>query len=219
MAEISRKENMPNDLFNQIYGNAQNYAQELRTGMPALPAPPQISQDVSQYTKILGDIAQGDRAQSSVKGMVGAAQEETSYQEKLRAAAEANAKAAKAAKKENIRRVRKDDGGFDFYDENNQLISAYEYANLADKDISEVLADSMNPEDDKLLNDYEGMKEFWAAANFLDAGKGDAKQKLAAKQAMKSYEKDNPGISKMSQIDVLKRFRQKWGAAFGMLGR
>ncbi len=221
---------MPNDLFNQIYGNAQNYAQELRTGMPDLPAPPQISQDVSQYTKILGDIAQGDRAQSSVKGMVGAAQDEASYQEKLRSASKASQKEAKP------KRVPKSDGGFDFFDEAGNPISAYEYARLNDTDIVTVLKDSMNPEDVKLISDYSGMNDYWARAQSMKQSDLQEVEKAldmdeeADDNPINEWEEDddkfkiydhlkrNPELRKLSFGEQRDAFMRKWGAAFGVKG-
>lgn len=150
---------MPQDeMFQKIMDQAQQYGAQARGELPASPGVPQLNMDMSNTRGMYDTILQGERAGGMASGLAGQA----TYAHEQAAAAAAAKKAAKPKK------LPKSDGGFDFLDAEGNPISAYEFSLLEEKDLSEVLKDSMNPEDQKLVQDYDGLKQFWNASAALE---------------------------------------------------
>jgi hypothetical protein len=223
---------MPQDeMFNKIYSQAQDYAAQVRGQLPTAPVAPTISQDISQLQGINETLAQGDRNKGMVTGMEGQAQNEYAWEEMARKQAAATKAAAKPKK------VPKSDGGFDFFDANGAPISAYDYARIEGTDIASVLGDSMNPDDQALIADYAGLKDFWDASQKLasrgkiDTSKfkvdtdsegnealldesGNVIKKDDPRMTYYLYTLENPTLKNMTLDETRKAFMKKWSRAY-----
>jgi hypothetical protein len=230
-----------NEMFQNIMAQAQEYASGIRAeagATPAAPAPYTMSMDISGLQGINNTLAQGGRNAKMVQGGVGQAKNQYGWEEeeKKRAAAEA-ARAYAEQKAKKAVRVPKDDGGYDFFDGDGKPISALQFAQLNDTDVVSVLKDSMNPDDAKLVSDYENMREFWDAAqrvggmgkvdinNYKVEDDGEGGQVLLdendnqissedPRYVYYSYIKQNPEIEKMSLDQTRRAFMKKYSRAF-----
>lgn len=117
------------------------------------------------------------------------------------------------AKKTNYQRVKKADGGFEFYDGNGKSISAYDYANATGKRPSEVLADSENPIDIGYLEDYNNLQEYMQAKlNAKTNSKFKAKAENIEKQVKEAFGKDLAG---MNPQQLIEEFKQAYPTVYG----
>lgn len=116
----------------------------------------------------------------------------------------ANAKrAASAGGRGKPQRVRKEDGGFAFFDENGNEISAKQFAELTGNTTTDILSDSENPIDIQYLNDYKNLQDFMNAATTGDRDTLDA------------YYQQNNNLRSLSPADVIKQFRQAYPTVYG----
>lgn len=113
---------------------------------------------------------------------------------------------ADKADKSKYRRVKKDDGGFGFFDPTGKEISAYDYAIATDTVPSKVLEDSENPIDQQYLEDHNNLQEFLSAVY----NKDDV--------AKEEYYNANPDLRSLSPAEVLKRFKQAYPTVYAQGG-
>jgi hypothetical protein len=227
---------MPQDeMFQNIMNQAQQYGGEVRAGMAPTPVAPVVSQDTSQYENILNTISGGKTNSSMLSGMAQQAGNDYEWQErgKQQAAAAARKKyEEEQAKKTDVKRIPKADGGFDFVDGAGNPISAYDFALAKGTDVANVLSDSMNPDDMRLIEDYNGLKQFWSAAqkledmgkvdvdkfkvkgDVLEDEKGDVVGEDDPRFTYYAYISQNPEMKNMSLDETRKLFMKKWSRAY-----
>lgn len=121
----------------------------------------------------------------------------------------ANAKAAAAAARSRSgagkpKRVRKDDGGFAFYDDEGNEITAKQFADLTNNDVTDVLSGSENPIDIQYMNDYKNLHDYIVAKS---TGNSEALSQF-----------DENQVGSLSPSDVLKRFRLAYPTVYGQGG-
>ena len=227
-------------MFQDIMNQAQQYAGDIRAGMAPTPVAPVVSQDTSQFENILSKISGGKTNSSMLSGMAQQAGNDYEWEErgKQQAAAAAQKKyEEEQAKKTEVKRIPKADGGFDFVDGYGKPISAYDFALAKGTDVASVLADSMNPDDMRLVRDYENLRTFWQAAQMLDESgvkvdtdKYDTDENgalvpkkgaqaidpkyMEAASLYKQYIDQNPQMKKMSLDETRKLFMKKWSRAY-----
>lgn len=104
------------------------------------------------------------------------------------------------------RQVRKDDGGFDFFDPEGNPISVKDFAKFTGRSVADVLAKSENPFDIQFLNDYSSTR------NLVDAIQtGD-------QEAIQGYLQNGEGIdaSKTTAADLMAELAKKYPHIYGM---
>lgn len=122
--------------------------------------------------------------------------------------------AAAKAKKDgsNFQKVKKGDGGFDFFDAEGKPISAYDYAIATGKRPSEVLGDSENPIDMGYLQDFENLKDFLTVYRNKDYSTAD-------KEKVDEFVKDQPELKRYIQtndiVGLMERFKQAYPTVYG----
>lgn len=125
--------------------------------------------------------------------------------------------AQKAPKKSDYKKVKREDGGFGFYDPNGNEISAQDYAVAIGAKPSEVLTDSENPIDIGYLEDYRNLQEYMEAKF---NSKSNEKLAKKAKQIEESVKKSfNVDISTMNPSALIDRFKQQYPTVYGSKGR
>lgn len=217
---------MENEMYQKIMEQAQQYGQQYAAGLAPVPTAPVISQDISQLQGINDTLSQGDRLSAMASGYSQKDKNDYAWAEEMK-------KRAAAAQEEKLkpRKVPKADGGFDFFI-GDKPISAYEYARATGTDIVSVLNDSMNPDDLRLLNDYDKLRTFWASAQELenmgsvnidkfkvDDGvlvdeKGDEIGEDDPRFVYYSYIQANPEMRNMSLDQTRKKFMKRYSRAF-----
>lgn len=107
-------------------------------------------------------------------------------------------------------RIPAQDGGWNFIAPNGQSISAYDYARVTGKSLTDVLANSSNPIDSGFTQDYNNLQKL---LNDVRASGNDTKAKaavanaIAAQPALKKYQNDIPGL--------IQAFQQHYPTVFG----
>lgn len=119
----------------------------------------------------------------------------------------------KEAKKSNYQKVKRDDGGFGFYDGEGNEISAADYAYALGKKPSEVLSDSENPIDHGYLQDYKNLQDYIEA-------KLNSKSNTKAANRAKAIEKQirsttNINVSKMKPDEIIAMFKKAYPTIYG----
>lgn len=104
---------------------------------------------------------------------------------------------------EGYTRTKAPDGGWNFFDNQGNSISAYQFANATGNNPADVLKDSENPIDIQYNQDYNNLQDFFAASMSGD------------KEAKALYLADNPGLDQMSPKQVLDSFKQAYPTVYG----
>lgn len=99
--------------------------------------------------------------------------------------------------------VRKDDGGFDFFDPDGNAVDVKQYAAVTGKTPAEILADSDNPFDRQFVNDYSN------ARTLVDAiQQGDT-------DTINSFTASDQSISNMKPEDLMKELVRRYPNIYG----
>lgn len=121
-----------------------------------------------------------------------------------------------AADPSNWRKVRKEDGGFDFLDGAGKKVSAWDYSKATGKNPAQVLSDSMNSKDLQFREEYERLEEVMSAVN-----NGDTEYFEKLNEQFKDDPKELAKIrnlQSMKPVDIMNRFRDHYQNVFS-LGR
>lgn len=133
--------------------------------------------------------------------------------------ADDDAKAAEAARQAKIQslqdqldpskyyKVRKNDGGFDFYDPTGKRIDVSTYASRTGQDRDQILKNSDNPIDQEFVNDYGNMRDLVNASNNRDAATVAA-YAAQNKDLKINYDKNTGQINNIN--DLLKQLIAKY---------
>lgn len=99
--------------------------------------------------------------------------------------------------------VRREDGGFGFYDPDGQQIEISKYAEVTGQRASEILKYSDNPFDQQYVNDYENTRDL---INAIQNGDND---KVSA------YKANNKAIGKQKPEDVMRELIRRYPHIYG----
>lgn len=139
------------------------------------------------------------QSSGGVSALAGQAQESVRQQE--------------AKQKAKPQRVKKADGGFEFYDSSGKPITAEEYASATGKRAIEVLADSENPIDIGYLEDYNNLQEYMQAKlNSKTNSKLRTKAENIEKQVKEAFGKD---IASMNPQQLIEQFKRAYPTIYG----
>jgi hypothetical protein len=112
--------------------------------------------------------------------------------------------------KNKYEKVRKDDGGFDFYNPLGQKIDIHQFSQVTGKSVADVLKDSENNLDLQFQQDYKTMQDI---ANAYANGDKEFLDKLAEDSGDKAFFKGK------TAADVMKLFRQGYPTIYGQQGQ
>jgi len=136
----------------------------------------------------------GKLSQTESSGMIGSA---TTAMEDKRAAA-----AAAKKKKAELIRIKKEDGGFDFFDGDGNPITASQYAQANDITISEALKGSENGMDTAYMNDIKLLTEL---DNATRSGDQDKIKKIII---------DNPSAAEFTPRELIDQLKSTYKGIF-----
>lgn len=129
--------------------------------------------------------------------------------------ADAQAKAAEQARQAALQKakdkidpskytvVRKDDGGFDFFDPDGTAIDVKQYASVIGKTPAEILADSDNPFDRQFVNDYSNTRTLVDAIQQNDT------------DTINSFTANDQALGKMKPEDLMRELVKKYPNIYG----
>lgn len=147
----------------------------------------------------------GAAVDGATKGLAGAAQLTAEEEERKRKAAAAAAAARMDPSK--YQKVRKDDGGFAFFDPDGTEIDIHTYAKHTGQRRVDILKDSENPVDLQYIDDYEQMNDISQAIWRNDS------------EAIQEYQQLFPdlfGDRSPTPEDLSKRMLEKYPHIYGM---
>jgi hypothetical protein len=110
----------------------------------------------------------------------------------------------------NYQKVRKDDGGFDFYDPTGKKIDVHQYSQVTGKSVADVLKDSENNLDIQFQQDYKTMQD---VANAYANGDKGYLDKLAKDSGDPNFFKGK------TAADIMQMFKKGYPQIYGMQGQ
>lgn len=175
--------------------------------------------DVNSQTaniRALGALySRGAIAKQGANSVGSAAGQQAENEAAQRKVAAAEAEAAEEAKVKELKRLQDPDeykrivnkvGGYDFFDPLGNKISAVDYAQKVNKQVTDVYKDSQDPNDEDFINDYKRVKEL---GGIIQSGDAKARDKF--------YEK-NPDFKKAyansTYTDIVKDLRAEYPGYF-----
>jgi len=117
-----------------------------------------------------------------------------------------------AKKKSNYQKVKRDDGGFGFYDGEGNEMSAYEYAIATGKKPSDILTDSENPIDIGYLSDYKNLQKFLSHYQNKDYSEKD---KIEVENTVREQPELKRFVDSNDLTGLIDRFKQAYPTVYG----
>lgn len=156
-----------------------------------------------EIAKLYGINFQQPQAKIAAGALAQGAQTDVTAQEN--AAKIAAQKKADEANFQAYKIVKKEDGGYDFFDPNGKQVDIATLTQRTGVKATDVLKDSENPIDIQYVNDYQNLQSFIQAVLSGDKKKKDAF--VSAQPALKKYN-DKGGVNRL--IDEFKKSYQRY---------